>query len=303
MIKKYAVSNTSEYIELVKTINEEELGNIWLRGHSSASHRLLPGVLRDTVPLTSSRGDKLTGDEILFSSGNSVTGLCAERMLEEFKRKSLPFLDREPSNDFEWLFLMQHHGVPTRLLDWTTNALVALFFAVESLNPENHVSDENASKEFLDDNELSEDGAAVFVINPSTINGKTILSSHPIDVSENYDEWSHYVKPMEFEDTFLPLCVLAPHISPRIRAQSGTFTLHGANIWALDYYTNLRPLIRKIFIPYSCANEIREELTILGITQSFIYPDLDGISKEIKQQEVRRYSIARAEYLATLESD
>jgi hypothetical protein len=70
----------------------------------------------------------------LYRSDSEVADLLAleGEMLAEFRSRSRPLLTSEMASDWEYLFVMQHYGVPTRLLDWSENALFALYFALSA---------------------------------------------------------------------------------------------------------------------------------------------------------------------------
>lgn len=90
----------------------------FFRGHSSIDYKLIPSIGR------------------FYRDGQDSGLLQFEKdIFEDFERKYSLFTDVRPRNDMEFLFLAQHYGLPTRLLDWTFNPLIALYFACVS-NPD-----------------------------------------------------------------------------------------------------------------------------------------------------------------------
>lgn len=295
-MKTFTARTLVEFVEIIDGLKADEPNSLWFRGQSNASHQLVPGALRNIHQSHDHLGEEIDDSVVRISSGGIFSGPDSERMLQEFKQLARPFLEQQPSNDFEWMFIAQHHGLPTRLLDWSTNALVALYFAAQGA-PTRKGDGVAECKRFEDDH-LSDEGFAVFSMEPSKVNKETVLTAKTIDIASNAEDWDNYINPMSKVTTTLPICITAPHMTSRIRAQSGAFTLHGAQIPPLDSYTPLQDLITKIFIPYTATREILASLARIGINENFIYPSLDSIAKDIANTANLRYASSRSKKAA-----
>ncbi|MFJ7007944.1 FRG domain-containing protein [Pseudomonas putida] len=268
-----------EFVNIIDSLKPDEPNSLWFRGQSDASYQLTPGALRDTKQSHDYLGRKIKDCRPRISSGGLHSGPHTETMLAEFKNFARPFLEQQPTNEFEWMFVAQHHRLPTRLLDWSTNALVALFFAAQNAKVRKG-SGLKSCQAFKRDH-LCDKGFSIFAIEPAEINRITCGTSRPIDVAASPEDWDDYICPVAKSPSTLPICVTAPHMTTRIRAQSGTFTLHGTLMDPLDFYDPLKKFITKIFIPYTSTQSILTSLWKVGINESFIYPSLDSIANDI----------------------
>ncbi|MDZ4288609.1 MAG: FRG domain-containing protein [Prosthecobacter sp.] len=220
---------------------------VWFRGEASLSFKLLPSLLRPP---------------------------CSEEkeqaLIKRFRQNSVPFMEEVPRTEWEWLFLMQHYGVQTRLMDWTEHPLVALYFAAS------------------DKDRLGEDGR-LWCLLPKVYNKATHhIALTPaadilcFDVDTELELFLPSQIGMAGSKYLPPIAAIASQKFNRIYAQHGVFTVFHRNVDPLEKQAPSDSL-KYFVIPAKAKANIVKELITLKIDKLALFPDLNSVAEKVKQ--------------------
>jgi hypothetical protein len=197
-----------------------------------------------------------------------------EHILRNYIRYSRPYIGTETVNDWEHLVSAQHHGVPTRLLDWTYSPLVAAFFATRP-NPDGQERDRAVWR--LDWKVLHE---------KFEFPGLSLLIK---DLDELFGKEGHFTpwRLMRRGAHRDFACLLEPpSLDRRIVAQAAVFTLCSDKTRSFDAFLDEHELgkaLTKYVIPATEVGRVRDQLDLVGVDERRLFPDLDGVAAAIRR--------------------
>lgn len=218
-------------------------GPVWFRGHADESWKLQPYFLRLKNPPS----------EMNY--------------IKKFKQSGTLLLDPKPNSLLDWLLIMQHHGMPTRLLDWSESPLVATYFCVN---------------QHLDKN------ATLWMLRPVELNKiSNVVPDYKYDIPSIEDNILQTYTPeslaSERTSKLLPIAAIFPRNNQRMQAQQGVFTISHRNDKAIEEIGNKKH-IWKYVIPADCKSKIQNELKSLGFGKFQLFPELSSIGESEKDE-------------------
>lgn len=175
-------------------------------------------------------------------------------------------------DEWDYYYLARHHGIPTRLLDWSTGIMPALFFAFDQWN--------------------GKTTPCIWMVRPHIINMHSIREETVLIPRGNFTiNWLPPLTPNTFDyegtqhDNTNPLAIYPRSANPRLHSQQGVFTIHGLDSTPLNTWLESKPngeeSIARIDLHGFDKLKVQRELHYLGMHQSFIYPDADHLARDI----------------------
>lgn len=302
MSSETVISNIAEYVQAICTLNntvnkhpEIKSNELLFRGQSNKDYELLPGICR---------ARQYSCECTIFND---------ERNLIEMAKFKMPDVFRNDQTPLELLALLQHHGVPTRLLDVTENALVALYFACCS-NP-------NTDGEVIVFQHENRDIVNYPVVNAIADSYRFASRGTWTPLAHFYGDIKSQPYCLEQKQTFdachpddetggkwIEECcqhifyVYAPIRSLRQQVQQGRYILFpnhidyevyqdGAFEWTMDPISKDHPDIAlRLIIPKEIKKQLISDLCILGISEHFLFCDnVDTVCRGIVDLFKKKY--------------
>lgn len=263
------MDNLQDLVKLALDVAAPDTGDVelWFRGQGRSSWSLRPSLYRRQPDVTHA----LRIEEMLFLDFNNRSRMVAERA--------------NARGDWELFFLMQHHRLSTRLLDWSRNLLIGTYFAV---------SDREAW-------EALDDPPCVFMFKPRDWNSKTVgeggvAAAGPSGVISELTEGipAGYGPsgPMSRGSAQqYAIAIAGPEFATRIAAQRGVFTVFGTRSpEGSQSLEEQEPLLQpgtKALCKARLSGDRRaweKALRLVGIGEFAAFPDLDGLARELDAQ-------------------
>ena len=240
----YVAKSYQEIFNLVSEIKHSHFEDkeIWFRGHGSNCFLLKPSLLR------------------------TVRGVDKEmELFSEYKRLSTG-IGITYTNEWNALIDMQHYGIPTRLLDWTNNLGVSLYFAVSS--------------------SVLHSPMSLYIMDPIELN--KLSNKKGIHVLQDNTMGLSYIKNYVEREPFparYPIAAKCDSINQRVKAQSGMFTIHGDEENESDIITTIldkKSAIYRIDISSEAISSLNDYFDFSGINEYTIFPDIQGIASHLR---------------------
>jgi len=239
----YEMQSIEDLILMLRQRVSKDNRILWFRGHRDGSWKLSPTI---------KRGYNSNDERNLTHRFRSRAGI---------RHEHLPAYDDLAS----WLALMQHYGLPTRLLDWTRSPMVALFFALDGSYRVKHPVD-----------------ACIWILEPHALNKAQRFE--PYTAALNAWMYSDLIKPAYYHKSTEPETVAAAMTSEtdqRMFVQQGCFTVHSADL-PLEEIKLPDQVLTKIKIPAECVQQLSFDIELCGFRRGDLFPDLQNLADELR---------------------
>ncbi len=237
---------------------------IWFRGDAKRSYPLVPAFYRPHV---------------------ATHGYDEFTLFERFKALAAPLVRVRPDSDWEWYFIAQHYGLPTRLLDWTENLFAALYFAIQ---PHARAWDRPTFESLLCSPGkaplFGSESPVVWVLEVGTLN-KQSLGADCVAAPGGPRFERYLPKQLAIRsDNEFPAALLPPRASDRIVAQQGMFTIHGYFQGGIDQlargpFPDIQ--LAAVVLDQNNIPRLWEEIQMTGVNLLSLFPELSSVAPHV----------------------